>query len=194
MDTAKAILAERDEIIKQIEKYNSFLNSCGLGKDEPLVDQDGYPRGDVDVVGIRKARSDVARLQTDLKAVMARMEKALHEVHAATIPTGNVRSEENTNEQHSYVEREAFARVGDVKAGSPAAYAGLEIGDVLLIFGSVNASNFTGMADIATVVKNSIGKVVRVMVKRNETSTKLLPLKPGNWSGQGLLGCQIIPL
>ena len=66
-------------------------------------------------------------------------------------------------------------------------------GDELLLFGSITADNFGGMAGIATVVQASIGKTIRVLVKR-DAKLKLFPLIPHKWSGGGLLGCQIVPL
>lgn len=74
-----------------------------------------------------------------------------------------------------------------------AAEAGMVKGDQLLLFGSITADNFGGMAGVATVVQHSIGKTIRVLVKRG-AKLKLFPLVPHKWSGGGLLGCQIVPL
>jgi hypothetical protein len=35
------------------------LQQRGVGMSEPLVDKDGYPRNDIDVYSVRKARHDI---------------------------------------------------------------------------------------------------------------------------------------
>jgi len=60
-------------------------------------------------------------------------------------------------------------------------------------FGSVNASNFRSLQDIGAVVQHSQGKSVSVRIKRNDRMMRL-SLTPHVWQGQGLLGCNIIPV
>lgn len=70
---------------------------------------------------------------------------------------------------------------------------GLRIDDLVLSFGSVNATNYTGLSQIGSVVQRSVGSMVSVKVKRDNETLKLA-LIPGPWSGRGLLGCNIIPI
>lgn len=65
--------------------------------------------------------------------------------------------------------------------------------DLILEFGSVNASNFRTVQDIGTVVQHSQGHSVSVRVKRNDKMLRL-SLTPRMWSGRGLLGCNVIPV
>ena len=60
-------------------------------------------------------------------------------------------------------------------------------------FGSVNASNFRTLQDIGAVVRHSQGSSVSIQVKRHDKMLRL-SLVPHVWSGQGLLGCNIIPV
>jgi 26S proteasome non-ATPase regulatory subunit 9 len=186
--------------------------------DEPLVDQGGFPRGDIDVHSVRIARHDVIRMQNDHAEVVTRLERALHTMHAATAAaasavgvgvgggaggggttgvaadgSGGVGAGSVAAVTEPKAERVPFATVNDVAPKSPAEEAGMMKGDELLMFGSVSADNFAGMAGIAQVVQSSVGKTIRVLVRRG-TKLKLFPLVPHKWSGGGLLGCQIVPI
>ena len=80
-----------------------------------------------------------------------------------------------------------------VTPGSPADRAGLQVGDGLAEFGSVNAANFTELKAVADVVSNSRGQALTVRVVRGGRS-RLLRLTPQEWAGRGLLGCNIVPV
>jgi 26S proteasome non-ATPase regulatory subunit 9 len=60
-------------------------------------------------------------------------------------------------------------------------------------FGSVNASNFRSLQDIATVVRHSQDRSLSILVKRHDKIMRL-SLTPHVWAGHGLLGCNIIPV
>ena len=86
-----------------------------------------------------------------------------------------------------------FAKIDLVSDGSPAHDAGMKVGDLILEFGTQNAKNFKSLSDIAQLVKNSENRNVRVKLVRNG-KIATLTLVPKKWSGQGLLGCKIVPL
>lgn len=69
---------------------------------------------------------------------------------------------------------------------------GLKVDDLVLSFGSLDATNYTGLSQIGSMVQRSAGSVISLKVKR-ENQTLKLALIPGPWSGQGLLGCNVIP-
>uniref|UniRef100_A0A8C2KE94 26S proteasome non-ATPase regulatory subunit 9 n=1 Tax=Cyprinus carpio TaxID=7962 RepID=A0A8C2KE94_CYPCA len=64
---------------------------------------------------------------------------------------------------------------------------------VLLCFGSINTHNFRNLRDVASVVQHSEGKSLRVGVIRSGQEVHL-NLTPKQWSGRGLLGCNLVPL
>ena len=103
----------------------------------------------------------------------------------------------NTNEEAMEEEAEEipkpFAKIDLVSEGSPAHDAGMKVGDLILEFGTQNATNFKSLNDIAQLVKNSENRNVRVKILRHG-KIATLTLVPKRWSGQGLLGCKIIPL
>ncbi|KFB52276.1 26S proteasome non-ATPase regulatory subunit 9-like isoform 2 [Anopheles sinensis] len=48
---------------------------------EPLVDNEGYPRNDIDVVAVRHARRDIICLQNERRALYEQIYSALGEFH-----------------------------------------------------------------------------------------------------------------
>lgn len=69
---------------------------------------------------------------------------------------------------------------------------GLRVDDTILEFGSTNAANFSGMAQIGDIVKHSVDRPVRLRVQRGARS-ETVQLLPTRWQGDGLLGCLIVP-
>lgn len=65
--------------------------------------------------------------------------------------------------------------------------------DEIVEFGSINATNYKNISDIATLVQHSEGSKVGIKLKRDNRfiTVQLIPKK---WTGRGLLGCNIIPL
>ncbi len=52
--------------------------------DTPLLDPQGFPRADVDVVSVRQARVKIIELRNDYKLVMDRIGAALVMLHQST--------------------------------------------------------------------------------------------------------------
>lgn len=72
----------------------------------------------------------------------------------------------------------------------------LQIGDRIVEFGTLNAANFRGIAQIGDIVKHSIDRSIRLRVLRSaDRGGRLeeIALTPARWSGAGLLGCVIVP-
>ncbi|XP_044296820.1 26S proteasome non-ATPase regulatory subunit 9 [Varanus komodoensis] len=190
------LLKRKDDIEAQIKAYYEVLeDQKGVGMHEPLVDVEGYPRGDVDIYQVRTARHNIICLQNDHKALMHQVEQALHQLHA--------REKEKREKDEAEAQAEArsqrqalpqpFARVNAVTPGSPASFSGLQVDDEIAEFGSVNARNFQSLQNIAAVVQHSEGKPLSVTVIRRGEKLHL-GLTPKRWSGKGLLGCNILPL
>ncbi|KAK8758281.1 26S proteasome non-ATPase regulatory subunit 9 [Amblyomma americanum] len=205
----KQILAQltkrKLDIEAAINAQNAILNANAVGMDEPLVDNEGYPRSDIDVYKVRHARHRINCLLNDHKAVMKDIERSLHAYHAqisrngaAAGTTANGHTVETADSQqnrgaHGRASSPLpFAVVGNVENGSPAQDAGLSTGDKIVKFGSVNAGNFADVTAIGGVVQHSVGRPVNVLVKRNEETLPLV-LTPKQWHGRGLLGCTILP-
>uniref|UniRef100_A0A8C5P770 26S proteasome non-ATPase regulatory subunit 9 n=1 Tax=Leptobrachium leishanense TaxID=445787 RepID=A0A8C5P770_9ANUR len=190
------LIDKKDEIEAQIKAYYDVLeDQKGVGMAAPLVDREGYPRADLDIYQVRTARHNIICLQNDHKAIMKEIEEALHSLHAGEKEKRNKDENEAQAEalQDQQTLPDAFAKVDAVTPGSPASSSGLQVGDQIIAFGSVNTSNFQTMQNIASVVQHSEGNPLRVTVVRDRKAVNI-SLTPQQWSGKGLLGCNIIPL
>jgi len=88
---------------------------------------------------------------------------------------------------------EPFAQIDSVADGGPAATAGVSIGDLLLKFGVLHASNHDGLRALARLTQRSEGEIIPLLVQRGDTKLTL-QLQPRRWAGAGLLGCHLVPL
>jgi len=168
-----------------------------------LLTPDGFPRADLDVAQIRTTRARIIYLKNDHKALMAVIEKHIHEHFARLAESGGKEEElamnggpSNSHTQHSVPQElsPSFARVNSVVAGSPADSAGLKAGDEIRNFGYVNIRNHDGLKRVAECVQGNEGQnvLVKVSRQRRELSLTLTPRR--DWGGRGLLGCHILPL
>ena len=111
-------LMESKELIEaELNTYMHVLQSHGADLSTSLLDQQGFPRADIDVAAIRSTRASIIRLRNDLKAVIDDIAIGLQSVYA--------RKEESvalnaTDANHSSSELMPFALVDNVAAGSPA--------------------------------------------------------------------------
>ncbi|XP_069475692.1 26S proteasome non-ATPase regulatory subunit 9 isoform X1 [Ambystoma mexicanum] len=196
MQDVQLLVKRKDEMEAQIKAYYGVLeDQKSVGLTGPLVDDEGYPRADIDVYQVRTARHNIACLQNDHKEIMKEIEEALHRLHA--------REKEKRMKDEAEAEADAqsksetlphpFAKVDAVTPGSPANTSGLQVGDEIVQFGSVNEHNFQTLQNIATVVQHCEGKPLSLTVLR-EGKKVHLGLTPQRWSGKGLLGCNIVPL
>ncbi|XP_029475500.1 26S proteasome non-ATPase regulatory subunit 9 [Rhinatrema bivittatum] len=188
------LVKRKDELEGQIKAYYEVLeDQKGVGMDGPLIDSEGYPRSDIDLYQVRTARHSIICLQNDHKAIMKEIEESLHQLHAREKEKREKDEAEARAEAMTQSLPPAFAKVDAVTAGSPASTSGLQVGDEIIEFGSVNTSNFQTLQNIATVVQHSEGRPLSVTVIR-EGKKVHLGLTPQRWSGKGLLGCNIVPL
>ncbi|XP_059055693.1 26S proteasome non-ATPase regulatory subunit 9 [Achroia grisella] len=81
-DKARRLMREKDKIEQEIAELNAVLNTNNVGMREPLVDDEGFPRNDIDVARVRHARHRIICLQNDHKDKMKEIETALAELHA----------------------------------------------------------------------------------------------------------------
>jgi len=265
-----------------------------IGLDKPLVDADGYPRGDIDVYRARSIRNRFRILQTDQKEIGQKIEGLLIELaKKKDTSKEKAETEENTlrsapkpkpkfdavtgkwvvknwdgsvagvkggdqisfndlsnnrdisdipdtsvftsstrtsnNETTPVVVEEStpdpstrpFGKVDGVGNPSPAADAGMKVGDLITRFGPIHVNNHDRLRAVATLVPEVAGEngSIRIAVlrrrqhgessNRNDGSPHIAPqnnyedenqwvkvsltLHPRPFSGRGLLGCHIVP-
>ncbi|XP_032664670.1 26S proteasome non-ATPase regulatory subunit 9 [Odontomachus brunneus] len=190
------LMKEKDKIESELRTLKEILDSNHVDMSEPLVDSEQYPRQDIDVYQVRRARHDVICLTNDHKALMTKIEEGLHKVHtlmkASDVQQAAIDVIDDTNSCETETS-EPFLRVNLVSPGSPAESAGLQVGDLILEFGSIRYRNFKTLTDIKRLAENSKFRAINVKIKRKSDIT-VLSLTPRPWTGEGLLGCSVIPL
>ncbi|XP_056635250.1 26S proteasome non-ATPase regulatory subunit 9 [Diorhabda carinulata] len=187
------LMNEKDKIENEIKELTNVLMHNGVGMTEPLVDEEGFPKNSINIHQVRHARHRIICLQNDHKHLMKQIENGLQGYYNATSSECNQSVSMETTPIEIATYKTPFAKVTFVSDNSPAYYAGLNVNDEIVEFGSVNVNNFKNINDIATVVQHSEGNPLNVRIKRGERFVNV-QLTPKKWIGRGLLGCNIICL
>lgn len=126
---------------------------------------------------------------------MKSIEEGIQEIHAEGAHLTDLKPSQQPRTQESSGESSLKPIVicNLVSPGSPAEEAGIQVRDKIISFGTINSNNFQNLAQIGTLVKNCQNKNIPVRILR-ETNKIDLTLTPKTWPGQGLLGCNIVPL
>ncbi|CAK3744811.1 26S proteasome non-ATPase regulatory subunit 9 [Lecanosticta acicola] len=203
------LIAQKDDLEAELSALSSVLDSHGVNMNTSLTTIDGFPRADIDVAQIRTTRARIIRLKNDHKALMSKLEDAVHEQFATGkqegLPTNGAMSRTSMNETIASrpaapVLEPAFAKVNAVVPGSPAEQAGMRAGDRVVKFGSVDCTNHERLSKVAEVVQQNENRPIAVKVLRvasavSASQAQDLRLTPRrNWGGRGLLGCHLVPV
>lgn len=157
-------------------------------------------------------------MQSDHKQKMRELEEQLSKLHTLAPPVMTPELSPSASTSHSNgsgsnaaagggassVSHSAagtpFAAVDEVTPGSPAAEAGLLVGDAIVLFGSLRCMEGVPrptLAEVGGTVRAREGQPTPVHVLRahaggqGQREVVQLTLTPRRWSGQGLLGCHI---
>lgn len=207
-----------------------FKAPGGPGVSGNLVDEEGFPRSDIDIHAIRSQRHRLAVLKTDYKTLSAELEKALQAALpprsndedttprvSETAPAVTATSLMNSSAQNgsradstsaqrqlgsaSDHTRVPFALVDSVSPGSPASAAGIQVQDRIVAFAGVSLRTrptvAAAMQALGATVREHNGRPVDLLVFRNERQSFVclkLTITPRSWSGNGLLGCHVVPI
>jgi len=205
---ALALIERKDAIQAQIDHHLSALSLNESTMNSPLLDPQGFPRADIDIVAVRNARVRVIELRNDLNAIMEEISQALQGIYRpeeAGITNPNQTSSTTTSSAkvNGVVSDTPFALVNGVAPQSPAAQAGLQRGDLVLRFGDLSASSFAPpitLQPLSTFVSAHENQPIELRIKRPSSSAGTgtaivsLSLTPrSGWGGRGLLGCHLVP-
>ncbi|XP_054725452.1 26S proteasome non-ATPase regulatory subunit 9 [Anastrepha obliqua] len=207
-DLVLKLMAEKERLESRISEYGNILASNNnVGMQGPLLDADGFPRSDIDVCQVRQARQQIICLQNDHKALMKEIEKNMHKLHAeaaeeqsqslshkaAGMHLEDDNELSNTNSEHSVLPTaQVIVKVNMISRGSPAEEAGMQVGDEILEFGTVNSRNFQkDLSQIGDIVRHMQNQRIPLKVQRAGQHLDLI-LIPKTWGGRGLLGCNIV--
>ncbi|KAA8894398.1 26S proteasome non-ATPase regulatory subunit 9 [Sphaerosporella brunnea] len=209
------LMKDKDQLEAELKALGSVLDSHGVNMNTSLTTFDGYPRDDIDVPQIRHTRARIIHLRNDYKDLMKRIEAGLYAHHAAlaasaqddtTIPTTATiiaptaaapRTTTTSGASAPEDVQTPFAKINSVAPNSPAAEAGLQKGDYIKKFGTVNALNHEKLKKLTELVAANEENPVTVLVSRREAGSEAdreLTIVPRTWEGNGKLGCHILPL
>ena len=218
------LLAHRELLENEADMIAQQLKSPGpngeppAGLKDPLVDSEGFPRGDIDLFEVRAKRNRLAIINTDYRALMKEIETEAAMIHsslanvevdnrpsdagreqgqsgrAASIQDSSVASaHESTPESSKQVILIPIARIDEILPESPSAAAGLVDGDELLSLGTIDYRVTNPMSVIPKFVYENANTSIPVVIRRGG-DVKELTLTPRQWSGRGLLGCHLTPV
>lgn len=123
---ARALMSQKENIEAELDAQFSILKANSSDMTTPLVDQEGFPRADMDLYAVRHARRRINELRNDYKDVMNEIENALQAVYdPSTVGPPPAVSEgvAHPTRSEDVESLPAFARVDGVAPSSPAAEA-----------------------------------------------------------------------
>jgi len=190
-------------------------------QNESLIDQDGFPRSDIDLYAVRGARQQVSCLSNDLRDVNRKLDQTLQNLHAlgqeaiaeaiqaerserisASAQTSPPQlpppssSEVSVAHQSQTQNGVPFAEIDAISPDSPAWECGLRRGDRILQIGEATSMSSV-TSEVSRFVQNDVTQQQRIPLKVKLLREGYIMLEtdlyPRRWSGQGVLGCHIIP-
>ena len=220
----RVLMTTRDHLEQEAELITNDLNNPGpngekaAGVQGALIDDDGFPRSDIDLYRIRTQRSRLAIINTDYHVIMNKIEKGLH----AALYQDDVNDSQSSNVQQnqeqqpvSSIQQEVvnsssttttsvfslalpiIARIDEVSESSPASEAGIDLNDFLISFGRVNAQTPTSdipraiNEELMDCVNNNRGSIPIVVRRSSSGEIASFQITPREWSGRGYLGCHL---
>jgi 26S proteasome non-ATPase regulatory subunit 9 len=196
--TLKLIRA-KDAIEAELKSLAEELNSTSA-EGPATVDNEGFPRADLDVYDVRQKRHRFNCLQTDHKQIMASIEEvraqSVTELSADPPPppyqnqgkedlnlssvldviSHSTTTKTDTTDSGASMEElaNAFAIVNEVAPGGPAEEAGLLVNDLLFKVGDIDYQNHRNLAAVGQLIQASEGQTVPIIVLRQPLASLAL--------------------
>eukprot|EP01041_Mallomonas_annulata_P004056 gene4056-8064_t len=191
------LIAQRDALELEAKVISDELLLPGpngeppAGRSGPVVDNEGFPRADIDIYRVMSNRQRLAVINTDHKSIMKLIESSL----ACVFNEGPVNHSISSKNAPRLTGQEtplkvAMGVIDQVSEGSPAAEAGLRNGDLVVSFGDISGSSENALGLIPDVVSTHINLPLPLVIERdgNVISTVITPKA---WGGRGLLGLHL---
>jgi 26S proteasome non-ATPase regulatory subunit 9 len=198
----KELDKQRSKIERSVLDSLATLKELGVGMHAPLVDEEGFPRADVDVYTVRDARHTVVVGQNDIKALTNLLQTKLEDLHAMTEEDvrrseaflkvsehkSSVASAAAQRDQQkvavvaaelpSIAEVPGFLQVDAAAPNGPGYQCGLRDGDIIHKIGdkedAITKANYTGMQQLAEFVGAREGSMIPLLVSSPDVSTSLM--------------------
>ncbi|XP_019182319.1 PREDICTED: 26S proteasome non-ATPase regulatory subunit 9 [Ipomoea nil] len=187
-------------------EMNAIIESLccpgGPGLSGNLLDSEGFPREDVDIMSIRANRQRLAVLRNDHKNVTEKISQNIQVLHSARLASGPSQDSGNLTSSTSSnfiatttpssamdvdIVSKPFALVDEITEASPAAEDGVQLGDQVVKFGDMESSDNL-LQRLAGEAQRNQGRAISMVVIRQGTLVNL-SVTPRAWEGRGLLGC-----
>ncbi|KAL0248299.1 hypothetical protein GEMRC1_003535 [Eukaryota sp. GEM-RC1] len=195
MSLRETLINKRDSIECRIKEIVQILETDEFGGSlsASLVDEEGFPRADIDIIQCRSLRHELALLRTDLNNV----DEQIYTLLQTELPkTANANHTEQMVTSYHKKTVPLFT-VGEIASATPAFRAGLQEGDQVLQFGSLSVENLPSgctkrslMSTITEILNHSENNPMSLLVERNGSIVEL-SLTPKR-TAQGLLGCKLV--
>lgn len=182
-----------DSLKKRIEKELGSnlqrLNDEHADMDSPLV-VNGFPRDDIDVLQVRLIRRNVHMLRNDLHKVLERSHELINQ-HFTEL---QAKTRQETHVAADVEHRIPFAKITEVVPASPAAKAGFQLDDQLVLLGHIHAGNHMKLTNLQNTVIQNEDRQLPVKIIRNGRTIQTALTPTRKWAGRGLLGCRLVEL
>eukprot|EP01062_Namystynia_karyoxenos_P030354 TRINITY_DN22691_c0_g1_i1.p2 TRINITY_DN22691_c0_g1~~TRINITY_DN22691_c0_g1_i1.p2 ORF type:complete len:257 (+),score=81.49 TRINITY_DN22691_c0_g1_i1:92-772(+) len=207
---ARELGQRRNDMEQELREHLEALSLTPAGLDGPLIDAEGFPRADCDLVQVRTHRNRVACLRNDLKQVMKEAEAAVAQAHAlarerglhdapssaaggAKRPAADTPPDVDAELCERYRHKAPWLKVQSVAPQCPAELSGLRAGDLVLAWNGITAEHAEGMRLVAEATQAAKGGELKAVVRRASGLTAVVHVHPRQWAGRGLLGCHLVP-
>jgi len=194
-EQARTLISRKEDIEAELDAQLSILRANNSTLQSPLVDNEGFPRDDLDIYQVRHARVRIIELRNDLTTVTNDIANALEAIYDSSSASASASNSSSDPVSTGDDAMKPFARVDGVAPSSPAAEAGIQREDLVVKFGHLTSQSFTSssLQILAELVTASENRKISIKILRSDQVIlmKLTPRK--GWGGRGMLGCHIVP-
>ncbi|XP_052900941.1 26S proteasome non-ATPase regulatory subunit 9 [Anopheles moucheti] len=180
LETLDALTKRKARLDASIELHGMVLRENNIGMHEPLIDDEGYPRNEIDVCAVRKARHAIICLQNDRQTLMTTIEKEMGLIFeqkrntAPSIvpdehPVQPMEVDDGGKVNVTKPPLEPFVLVERVEPGKLADRMGISIQDKILQIGTLTSLNFKALSQIQAMIQNARGGKLQFVVRKANT-------------------------
>ncbi|PAV90980.1 hypothetical protein WR25_19927 [Diploscapter pachys] len=191
---ANELKSKLEEMDKELADNWQYLRKLGFDLDTPVIDENGFPRADIDISAVNNAKRRIREIEKDSKEVQDKLAETLDEMHQTAAKNGQVDSPtgDSSTGNRPIVHRTSntpFVKIAAIASGSPGEKAGAQKGDEIIQFGSLFHGIVPNLNTLRDYLVENENAELRVTVLRNIRPVHYL-ITPAKWNGVGLTGIQ----